>query len=468
MASDTAGDRPNLEAALLSEHWDSVLTYAELCTITSEEATTLASQAFTRTLREAPPWSAPHFAWLPRLLIGVRNTAADWQAEGHAHLLAPGLQRWLRTDEADSPSTALHGFQDMPEPDKSLLWHAEIEARPTAESAAALGITADRAAEEIVRTRELFRESCLRLRLHSLVDDASLECRGYAKLLDVATRDPDPTYPPDLRLHLARCSDCAITADDYALHGQHLAHTLADGVLGWAGVAYLVRRHAAAPAAPGTPAPPPTPHAARRRVGLTAAALAVPALVIAAILAPSSNAPTSNAGAPAPIPTAFPTIPDGATPSASPSRSATAAGPGHVTDDATRLTAAPSQAATKSKAPHASASPSHTHVNAPANCTAHYRVVNEWNDGFEASVELTSRTALNGWRVEWNYPDGQHLTQVWNGTLGQSGAHVTITEASYNASIPSGQTLSFGFLGTWSGSNGAPSSLTLNGAACAT
>lgn len=195
MASDTAGDRPNLEAALLSEHWDSVLTYAELCTITSEEATTLASQAFTRTLREAPPWSAPHFAWLPRLLIGVRNTAADWQAEGHAHLLAPGLQRWLRTDEADSPSTALHGFQDMPEPDKSLLWHAEIEARPTAESAAALGITADRAAEEIVRTRELFRESCLRLRLHSLVDDASLECRGYAKLLDVATRDPDPTYP---------------------------------------------------------------------------------------------------------------------------------------------------------------------------------------------------------------------------------------------------------------------------------
>jgi hypothetical protein len=458
-AADTAGDRPNfpdLEASLLSEHWESVIAYADLCTISPEDAAVLASEAFTRTLREAPPWSAPHFAWLPRLLIAVRNTAADWQAEGYAHLLAPGLQLWLQTDEADAPSAAPHGFQDMPEPDKSLLWHSQVEARPIADSAAALGFDTDRAAAEIARTRELFRESCLRVRLHNLVRDEARECRGYAKLLDVATRDTDAVCPPDLSRHLATCADCAATAEAYALHGDRLALTLADGVLGWAGTAYLRRRHAAAVA---PPALPPAPHAVRRRVGLTAAALAVPALVLLAILAPSSNAPTSNASAPAPITaTAFPSFPDPTTASPRPPLPVSDA----VAAGATRLTAVPSPTPSKTKAPTKSASPSHT----PAPCTARYRLVNQWDGGFQAEVELTSRTALNGWRVDWDYPDGQHITQIWDATVHRPGPRVTVNQASYNASIPAGQQLAFGFLGSWYYSNGSPSAISLNGAAC--
>ena len=92
--------------------------------------------------------------------------------------------------------------------------------------------------------------------------------------------------------------------------------------------------------------------------------------------------------------------------------------------------------------------------------------VNQWDGGFQAEVELTSRTALNGWRVEWSYPDGQRLTQMWDGTYTQQGARVTATQASYNASIPAGQPLSFGFLGTWFSANTAPSVITLNGAVC--
>jgi DNA-directed RNA polymerase specialized sigma24 family protein len=455
MAADTSGDRPDLEAALLSEHWQPVLCYADLCTISAEEAVQLASEAFARTLREAPPWSAPHFAWLPRLLIGVRNTAADWQAEGNADLLAPGLRVWLQAEEG--PSTALHGFQDMPEPDKSLLWHSEIECRPPAESAAALGVSTDRAEEEIVRTRELFRESCLRARMHTLADK---ECRGYAKLLDVATREPEAPYPADLRGHLDRCRDCAATAKDFALHSGRLPYTLAEGVLGWAGAAYLDRRRAVSTAPPG---PIATPRPARRRAALTAAALAVPALVLVAVLVPSSGAPTSAAGSRAPVPATttapdLPVVPSTASPSPSPSPSSSRPPAGDVANGATRLTAVPSPTPSKTTPPPASKT--------PASCTASYRLVSQWDGGFQAEVRITSRTALNGWRVEWSYPDGQRITQMWDGNVTQWGPDVTATQADYNASIPAHQPLVFGFLGTWYSSNTGPSSLTLNGATC--
>ena len=107
-----------------------------------------------------------------------------------------------------------------------------------------------------------------------------------------------------------------------------------------------------------------------------------------------------------------------------------------------------------------------------ASCSVHYAVTNQWQGGFGASLTITntSSTAINGWNLKFSFPNGQTITQLWNGSYTQSGSAVTITNASYNASIPAGTALSSapGFNGSWNGSNTSPTTFTLNGATCST
>lgn len=105
-----------------------------------------------------------------------------------------------------------------------------------------------------------------------------------------------------------------------------------------------------------------------------------------------------------------------------------------------------------------------------ASCKVHYAITNQWNTGFGASFTITNTgsTAINGWNLQFSFPNGQTITQLWNGSLAQNGSAVTITNLSYNGSIPAGATLNSepGFNGTWSGTNSPPSTFTLNGVAC--
>jgi hypothetical protein len=114
--------------------------------------------------------------------------------------------------------------------------------------------------------------------------------------------------------------------------------------------------------------------------------------------------------------------------------------------------------------------PTPTIGNGGGSCSVHYAVSSQWNGGFTASISITntSSTAINGWSLQFSFPNGQTITQLWNGSVSQSGSSVTITNASYNGSIPAGGTLNSppGFNGSWSGSNGSPAAFTLNGAAC--
>ena len=84
------------------------------------------------------------------------------------------------------------------------------------------------------------------------------------------------------------------------------------------------------------------------------------------------------------------------------------------------------------------------------------------------TITNTGSAAINGWSLQFSFPNGQTISQLWNGNYTQSGSSVTITNVSYNASIPAGQSLSSppGFNGSWNGTNAAPTAFTLNGAAC--
>ncbi|GIG23585.1 endoglucanase [Cellulomonas chitinilytica] len=94
-------------------------------------------------------------------------------------------------------------------------------------------------------------------------------------------------------------------------------------------------------------------------------------------------------------------------------------------------------------------------------------MTNQWNDGFGANVVLTNLgDDVNGWTVGWTFPSGQKVTNLWNGTLTQSGSTVSVKDAGWNASVRKGGTASFGFNGSWSGANAVPTQFTVNGTAC--
>ena len=103
-------------------------------------------------------------------------------------------------------------------------------------------------------------------------------------------------------------------------------------------------------------------------------------------------------------------------------------------------------------------------------CHVDYTVSSQWGGGFGASISInnTGTTAISSWTLTWSFPDGQTITQLWNGNVTQSGANVTVTNESYNGSIPSGGTYSgMGFNGAWNNTaNAAPTAFAVNGVTC--
>jgi mannan endo-1,4-beta-mannosidase len=94
---------------------------------------------------------------------------------------------------------------------------------------------------------------------------------------------------------------------------------------------------------------------------------------------------------------------------------------------------------------------------AGSGCAAAYSIVGQWTGGFQAEVRVTAgSTAVRSWTVSWTYANGQTVTQAWNATVTSSGSTVTARNVSYNGSLAAGAGTTFGFLGSWTGTNGAP------------
>ncbi|MEU4693591.1 cellulase family glycosylhydrolase [Actinoplanes sp. NPDC023714] len=91
-------------------------------------------------------------------------------------------------------------------------------------------------------------------------------------------------------------------------------------------------------------------------------------------------------------------------------------------------------------------------------CTATYAVTGQWQGGFQGEVKVTAgAAAINGWTVTWTYANGQKVTNAWSADVTSSGTAVTARHASWNGKLAAGGTTSFGFLGSWTGSNPVPS-----------
>jgi O-glycosyl hydrolase len=104
---------------------------------------------------------------------------------------------------------------------------------------------------------------------------------------------------------------------------------------------------------------------------------------------------------------------------------------------------------------------------AAAGCAVNYAVSSQWTGGFGAAVTVTNLgDPVTGWTLTWSFGAGQTVTQAWNTTLTQSGTAVTARNVGYNGSVATNGTVSFGFNGSWTGSNPAPTGFVLNGTAC--
>lgn len=90
------------------------------------------------------------------------------------------------------------------------------------------------------------------------------------------------------------------------------------------------------------------------------------------------------------------------------------------------------------------------------------------SNGFNGSITInnTGSTTINGWELVFTFPDGQTLDSGWNGTWTQQGEQVTVTNASWNATINAGSSISLGFNAYDNGTNPNPTSFTLNNQAC--
>jgi len=90
-------------------------------------------------------------------------------------------------------------------------------------------------------------------------------------------------------------------------------------------------------------------------------------------------------------------------------------------------------------------------------CTATYAIANSYPGGFQGEVTVRAGSAaISAWTVTWTFANGQTISQLWNGALTSSGANITVKNMPYNGSIPASGTTTFGFNGTWNGTNAIP------------
>ena len=64
--------------------------------------------------------------------------------------------------------------------------------------------------------------------------------------------------------------------------------------------------------------------------------------------------------------------------------------------------------------------------------------------------------ALRGWTVTWTFGNGQQVSSSWGATITANGSAVTARNAAYNGTVAAGASTTFGFLGSWNGTNAVP------------
>jgi hypothetical protein len=102
-------------------------------------------------------------------------------------------------------------------------------------------------------------------------------------------------------------------------------------------------------------------------------------------------------------------------------------------------------------------------------CNVVYTITPQSSSAFGAAITIdnTGTTAWTSWTLQWTFANGQTIQSLWNGVETQSGALVTVTNESYNASVAAGGSVTgIGFNGNLVGGNAVPAAFSVNGTLC--
>ena len=103
-------------------------------------------------------------------------------------------------------------------------------------------------------------------------------------------------------------------------------------------------------------------------------------------------------------------------------------------------------------------------------CHVGYQITGEWPNGFQADITIynTGTVGITSWKLTWTFANSQEIFQLWDGTVSQSGANVTVTNLSYNGTISAGGNYNgVGFNALWNNkTNSVPTSFAVNGTTC--
>ncbi|HZN73735.1 MAG TPA: cellulose binding domain-containing protein [Micromonosporaceae bacterium] len=106
-------------------------------------------------------------------------------------------------------------------------------------------------------------------------------------------------------------------------------------------------------------------------------------------------------------------------------------------------------------------------AHAATTCAVTYNQGPNWGSGFSATLYLTPGVAVTSWRVDFDVEDQQVITAAHYANLVQTGRHVTLTNLSFNGTIPAGlSTQVLLMFVNPTGTNAPPPSFVINGQTC--
>jgi len=81
-------------------------------------------------------------------------------------------------------------------------------------------------------------------------------------------------------------------------------------------------------------------------------------------------------------------------------------------------------------------------------CTATFRMVGNWNSGYQGEVTVRNggSAAYTGWTTNLTVASGQSITNLWGGVITGSTGAVTVGNATYNGAVAAQGSTTFGFI----------------------
>lgn len=246
-----AGDEAAYEE-IYRRHADSVRRYARTCCRDSFTAEDLAGEVFARTLQALKAGKGPEFAVRAYLLTAVRNVAAAWTRSERREQLVDDFSAFAETsvatlglDLADPGADAwamamadqrmvMQAYAELPEDDRMVLWHTEVERESPKTVAVMLGKTANATAVQAHRARDRLAAGFLQAHVSGSQDRA---CEAYANRLGAHARGAlRKRASAEVGRHLKECDRCTAACLELSEINHGLRALLPGGVLVWVGL----------------------------------------------------------------------------------------------------------------------------------------------------------------------------------------------------------------------------------------